>query len=104
MAKVKRTQPDDNPIKIEGNKDSNLNISEMSVRMDQKILDPDHDLAVQIPEGIGADHTDVVTRYEEMYTDAKQVEEVFAAGEAPAVTSPDNSVAPVEGGGDSSQV
>lgn len=89
--KPRRVQPDENPIKVE-KEVTDYNTGAMMVRTDQAILDPDHELAVQIPEGVGASAIDNVTPIEGAWTEARQVEDVFDAGEADAPTSPDNSV------------
>lgn len=38
--------------------DGKVQVSEVSVQLDTVILDPNHELAVQIPEGVGATSTD----------------------------------------------
>lgn len=89
-SKPRMIQPDESPIKVE-RQSTDYNTSAMMVSLDQPVLDPDHELAVQIPEGVGASAIDNVTPIESAFAEARQVEDVFASNEAPAPSSPDNS-------------
>lgn len=67
--------------------DGKVQVQETSVKLDQPILDPNHDLAVQVPEGIGATSTDRPNPLADAFA-AGAPEDQFAAASKPAPKAP----------------
>lgn len=63
-------------------------INEVAFQMDEPILDPNHELAVQVPEGVGADGTDVQISLANALTQGT-AESLFKSGKADTTTGRD---------------
>jgi hypothetical protein len=76
---------------IRGNKDLATVINESAAVLDEQILDPEGPLAVQIPEGVGADGSENVAALRSVY-EVGTVEQQFERGSAnmPVHSDPDS--------------
>lgn len=77
-------QPQAKPRELD---DGKVTVSETSIKLDTVILDPNHELAVQVPEGVGATSTDRPNPLADAFA-AGTAEEQFAAADKPAAPAP----------------
>ena len=82
MPPAPRTRSAYTEREVRGNKDLATAINESAFIMDEQILDPDSPLAVQIPEGVGADGSSITLALAETYAEGN-VEDRFENGSAP---------------------